>query len=158
MILDERNEFLDATALNTGAAGTYVLGDSIDLGAQPRDIGLGEPLHLVISVDTGINAAGAGTVAFQLVSADNGALTTNPVVHLQSDALVTSTTSGNAGGALEAGKRLLAVALPMEGNAYKRYLGIRQVTGAQAITTGAVSAFLTRDVARWKAYDAPFQV
>lgn len=156
MILDERNEFCDATALNTGGANTYVIGDQIDLGAA-RDVGNGQPMYLVIQVATGINAAGAGTVQFQLVSADNDALTSNPVVHLQSAAFVTSTTTGNAGGTLAAGASLFAVALPMEGVAYKRYLGIRQVTGAQAITAGAVDAFLTHDVAKWKSYDAPFQ-
>ena len=61
MILDERNEFADAVALNTGAAGSYLIGDQIDLGVA-RDIGNGEPLHLVISVDTKIDAGASGTV------------------------------------------------------------------------------------------------
>jgi hypothetical protein len=158
MILDKRNEFCDAVALNTGAAGTYVIGDQIDLGVAARDVGNGEPLYVVIEAATGINAAGAGTVQFQLVSADNAALTTNPVVRAQSAALVTSTTSGNAGGALATGTTVFAVSVPMEGIAYKRYLGIRQVTGSNAITAGAVDAFLTHTVANWKAYDAPFQL
>lgn len=158
MILDERNEFCDSTALNTGAAGTYTLGDQIDL-QKVRDLGGDKALYLVVQVDTGINAAGAGTVQFKLTSADDAALTTNPVDHVMGTAHVTSTTSGNAGGALAAGKRLLAVQLPIEGDTpYKRYLGVRQVTGAQAITAGAISAFLTPDVANWKAYDAPFQI
>lgn len=156
MILDKRNEFCDSTALNTGAAGTYVIGDQIDLGVA-RDIGNGQPLHLVIEAAVGINAAGAGTVQFQLVSADNAALTTNPVIHAQSTAFTTSTTSGNAGGALAAGTTLFSIALPQEGVAYKRYVGIRQVTGTQAITAGAVDAFLTPAVAAWKSYDSPFQ-
>lgn len=158
MILDERNEFADATALNTGAAGTYVIGDQIDLQAV-RDLGGDQALYLVILASVGIAAAGAGTVQFKLTSADNAALTTNPVDHYTSAAFVTSTTSGNAGAALAAGKKLVAVQLPQEGDTpYKRYLGIRQVTGAQAITAGAVDAFLTMDVANWKAYDAPFQL
>jgi hypothetical protein len=150
MILDERNEFADATALNTGAAGTYVIGDQIDLG-NVRDIGNGADITLVINVATGINAAAAGTVQFQLVSADNGALTTNPVVHAQTGAFVTSTTSGNAGGALAAGTTLVGMVLPT-GVDYKRYVGIRQVTGTAAVTAGAVDAFLTLDATRWRAY------
>ena len=157
MILDERNEFCDAVALNTGAAGTYVIGDQIDLGTG-RDIGNGEPLYLEIQVATGINAASAGTVLFQLVSADNAALTTNPVVHAQSSAFVTSTTTGAAGGALAVGTNLLITSLPQEGLAYKRFVGIRQVTGVAAITAGAVDAFLTHSPANWKSYDAPFQL
>ena len=30
MILDERTEFCDATALNTGAAGSYLIGDVVE--------------------------------------------------------------------------------------------------------------------------------
>lgn len=156
MILDKRNEFCDAVALNTGGAATYVIGDQIDLGTA-RDIGNGEPMYLEIQVATGINAASAGTVQFQLVSADNAALTTNPVVHAQSAAFVTSTSTGNAGGTLAAGTNLMIVSVPQEGLAYKRYVGIRQVTGTAAITAGAVDAFLVHTAANWKAYDAPFQ-
>jgi hypothetical protein len=47
---------------------------------------------------------------------------------------------------------LFAVPLPLEGNAYERYLGILQVTGTTAISAGAINAFLTFDVQKWKAY------
>ncbi len=156
MILDKRTEFCDGTALNTGAAGTYVIGDQVDLGVA-RDIGNGQSLSWEVQVLTGINAAAAGTVTFQLVSADNAALTTNPVVHAQTSAFTTSTTSGNAGGALAAGTTLAVIDLPQEGPAYKRYLGVRQVTGTSAISAGAVDSFLTPVAAGWKAYDAPWQ-
>lgn len=155
MILDKRNEFCDAVALNTGAAGTYVIGDQIDIGTG-RDLGGDMALYLVIAAAVGIAAGSAGTVTFQLVSADNAALTSNPVVHAQSAAFVTGTGTGT--GTLKAGTTLFAIALPLEADAYKRYVGIRQVTGTAAITAGSVDAFLTEDVARWKAYDAPFQL
>jgi hypothetical protein len=45
-VLDERTEFCDATALNTGAAGTYLIGDVID-SSVVRDIGQGV-VYLVI--------------------------------------------------------------------------------------------------------------
>lgn len=157
MILDELTEFADATSV-VGSTGTNVIGDQIDLGITARDVGNGEPLYAVISIATGINAVGAGTVTFQVTSADDAALTTNPVVHIATAALVTSTTSGNAGGALQAGTNVLAVALPMEGVAYKRFLGIRAVVAGNNITAGAIDAFLTPDVAKWKSYDAPFQL
>lgn len=158
MILDSRNEFCNNTPLNTGAPNTFVIGNQIDLGT-PRELGGDQALYLVILASVGINAAGAGQLTFQLVSADDAALTTNPVVHARSEPLTTSTTSGNAGGALAAGKRLFAIQLPLEDmNAYKRYLGIRQVSTSQAITAGAIDAFLTLDVANWKSYDAPFQL
>jgi len=58
---------------------------------------------------------------------------------------------------MTAGKTLMAVQLPMQGTAYERYLAVQQVTGTAAFTAGKVNAFLTTDVARWKAYDAPSQ-
>lgn len=160
MILDELNEFADATsvALTAGAAWQNI-GDVIDLGLAARDVGNGQPLYLVVSVDTGINAAGAGSIAFRLASDDSGTIhVSTSTVHAVSPTFVTSTTSGDApSGALRAGQTLWVVALPMEGNVYERYLGIQTNVLTQNTTAGAVSAFLTHDVARWKSYDAPWQ-
>jgi hypothetical protein len=152
MILDERNEFCDAVSCNTGAAGTYNLGDIIDLSVA-RDLGGDRALYLVVTVDTGITTAGsAGTVAFQLVSDGTDTIsTTTQSVHLVSKAWVTGSS------AIAAGTVLMAVQLPMEGTAYERYLAVQQVTGTTALNAGKVNAFLTTDVARWKAYDAPSQ-
>lgn len=151
MILDERNEFCDATALNTGAAGTYLIGDQIDLGVA-RDIGNGQPLYLVITVDTLPTSAGAATAQFQLASDASASIATNGTasVHFETKAFAISE--------MAAGTVLAAVALPIEGVAYERYLGILQVTGTAAFTGGKVNAFLTHDVAKWKSYDAPFQL
>lgn len=148
MILDERTEFCDAVSLNTGAAGTYLLGDQIDLGVA-RDIGAGQPLYLVVTVDTGITVASStGTVSFSLASDASAAIATNgtATVHATSAAWATSTT------AIPAGTVLFAVALPMEGAVYERYLGILQTTGSTAINAGKINAFLTHDVAKYKAY------
>lgn len=152
MILDKRNEFADAVSLNTGAAGTYNIGDVIDLSVA-RDLGGDKALYLVITVDTGITAGSAGTVAFQLVSDGTDTIATNGTqsTHTVSRAWVTGTT------AIAAGTVLMAVQLPMEGTVYERYLAVQQVTGTTALTAGKVNAFLTTDVARWKAYDSPSQ-
>ena len=154
MILDKRNEFADAVLCNTGAAGTYNIGDVIDIGAL-RDLGGDKSLFLVVSVDTGIITGGtAGTVAFQLASDAQDPLLVNgtQTVHAVSRAFTTGAT------AIAAGTVLFAVPLPLEGAAYERYVGVQQVTGTTALTAGRVNAFLTEDVARWKAYDAPFQL
>ncbi len=37
-------------------------------------------------------------------------------------------------------------------DAYERFLGLLQTTGVAAVTAGKVNAFLTHDVAKWKAY------
>jgi hypothetical protein len=152
MILDELLEIGDALALNTGAAGTYLIGDQIDLGAAARDIGNGEPLYLVVTVDTSIITAGsAGTVQFKLVSDDTASIATDgsATEHYASKAFVTDDAALNE---LDAGALAFAVALPMEGPVYERYLGLLQLTGTTAISAGKINAFLTRDVAKYKAY------
>lgn len=141
MIIDERNEFCDATALNTGAAGTYVIGDQIDLGVA-RDLGGDRAARLRVSVATTATSGGSATGQFQLVTADNAALTTNPVVIVESGAIAVAD--------LIAGATILDVALPRA--TYKRYIGIRQATGTAAFTAGAVDAFLAFDTYGWKAY------
>lgn len=147
MILDSRNEFCDATACNTGAAGTYLLGSQIDLGAAGRDVGNGEPLYLVVTVDTGITCGTTGTVSFSLASDDSASISTSTsTIHVTSKAWDTSAT------AIAAGTVLMAVALPTEGAVYERYLGILQTTGTAAVSAGKINAFLTRDVAKWKPY------
>jgi len=148
MILDERGEFCDATALNTGAAGSYLLGDVVDLGVA-RDLGGDMALYLVVSVDTAATSGGSATGQFNLVTDDNASLS-SPTVLVSSVAWPVAS--------MTAGKTLMAVQLPMEGTAYERYIGIQQVTGTAAFTAGKVNAFLVDDVARWKAYDAPFQL
>ncbi len=150
MILDKRNEFCDATALNTGGAGTYLVGDQIDLGTA-RDVGNGQPVYLVITVDTLPTSGGSATAQFSLASDASASIATDgsASVHFSTKAFAISE--------MAAGQVLAAIALPMEGVAYERYLGILQTTGTAAFTGGKVNAFLTNDVAKWKAYDAPFQ-
>ena len=119
MILDARTEIADAVALNTGAAGTYLIGSQIDIGAA-RDIGNGAGLYLVATVATGIEVASStGTVAFKLASDDTASIsTTTSTIHFTSPEFATSTTSDTT--TLAAGTVLFAVELPLEGNAYER--------------------------------------
>lgn len=144
MILDERTEFCDATALNTGGAGSYVLGDQIDL-TLARDIGRGEPVYFVITVDT-LPVSATGTAQFSLVSDSTAALATDgsSTVHIVTPAFLAA--------AMPAGAVLFAGSLPMEGTVYERYLGVLQTTAVAAFSAGKINAFLTHDVSRWKAY------
>lgn len=161
MILDERTEFADAVALNTGAAGTYLIGDQVDVSlagvsATPGHIGAVDDLYLVIQVDTGITAGSAGTVQFQLVSDDSASVATNgtATVHLTTAAFATGTGTGTT--TLKAGTVLACMELPKTFS-YERYLGLLQVTGTAAITAGKINAFLTPDPALWAAFDSPSQ-
>lgn len=146
MILDDRLEFADALALNTGAAGTYLLGDVIDLGlAVPGDIGNGEPTYLVITVDTTATSGGAATGEFVLASDAQAAIATD------GSATQHATTGPQALSALTAGKKFV-IPIPLEGAIYERYLGILQKTGTAAFTAGKINAFITLDPTGWKAY------
>ena len=150
MILDERLEFADATSV-AAAAGTALIGDVIDMETA-RDIGAGEPIYLVITCDTSIITGGAaGTVKFQLASDAQAAIATDgsATVHFDTGTFVTD---GDDANELDAGAVIAAVALPMEGKVYEQYLGILCVTATTTTTAGAINAFLTKDVAKWKAY------
>ncbi len=153
MILDVLNEFCDATAANTGVAGSYLLGNQIDLGPNQRSPG-GDDIYLVINVATTFTSGGAATVAFSLASDAQAAIAVDgsQTEHFRTKAFALAD--------LVAGRTLAVVQLPMEGTgtAYERYLGIVQTTAVAALTAGAIDAFLTRDPSRWKAYDAPWQL
>jgi len=149
MIIDSRLEFADAVSV-AAAAGTALIGNVIDLSVV-RDIGVGKPVYLVITVDTDVVTGGAaGTIQFKLASDAQAAIATDGTasVHFTSKAFVTD----DAGYDLKAGLTAVAVALPMEGVAYERYLGILATIATTTVTAGKINAFLTTDPAAWKAY------
>lgn len=143
MILDERNEFADATALGTGGTGLQLVGDVIDLGAADA-IGSECCPYLVIQVDTAVTSAGAATVNFKLASDAQAAIATDGTAteHFASGALAKT--------ALVAGYQVCAVQLPR--GTYERYLGILADVGTAAVTAGKVNAFLTLDPKYIKAF------
>lgn len=147
MILDELLEFADALALNTGAADTYHIGDVVDLGDAPTLQGpgfSGDPIYLVIQVDTAVDSAGDGvTLQFHLASDDSASIhKSTSTRHFSTGVLAQAT--------LVAGYVIAAVALPLTRN-YERYLGILQTTAVEAVTAGKINAFLTHDVSSWAA-------
>ncbi len=151
MILDKLTEFADAQSV-AGTAGTTInVGSQINLGSA-RDIGAGQPLYLVINVDTSIITGGAaGTIAFQLASDSTASIATNgtQTIHYTSKAFVTDDDALNE---LDAGETAVIIALPMEGVAYEQFLGVQAVIGTTDTTAGKINAFLTHDPSKWKAY------
>lgn len=151
MILDERNEFADAASV-AAAAGTAMIGDVIPLGSIARDMGMGEPVWLVITCATEIITGGAaGTIKFQLASDAQAAIATDgsATVHLDSGTFVTDDSAANAT-QMNAGEVIFAAPLPVQGNVYEAYLGILAVIGTTTVTAGAINAFLTLDPPRGK--------
>jgi hypothetical protein len=153
MILDERTEFADAASV-AAAAGTALIGDVIELGAVHRGIGSGEPLFLVISVDTEIITGGAaGTIKFQLASDAQAAIATDGTasIHFDTGTFVTDDAAANDS-QMNAGSIICAVPLPIEGRVYERYLGILCTIATTTVTAGKINAFLTHDVAKYQNY------
>ena len=145
MILDKLSQFASALALNTGAAGTYLVGDVIDLGAGPRPLYAIDDTYLVIQIgSTAVTSAGAATVQFQLASYTAAAIDTAGLstIHFQTGAIPKAT--------LVANYVVAVVELPRL-PVYSRFLGILQVTGTAALTAGTFSAFIVRDPSLWVA-------
>lgn len=149
MILDERTEIADATAANTGVAGTYLIGDVIDTGIAgsstvANDLGLGESLWFVVQVDTTFTSGGSATVAFHLASDAGASIATDGSAsyHFSTSAIPVAT--------LVAGYTIAAVRVPS--GTYERYVGLLQTTAVAALTAGKVNAFFTNDFARIRLY------
>jgi len=145
MIMDKLSEFCDSTALNTGAAGKYLIGDVINLEAG-RDIGSGQTAWLVVQVDTTVTSGGAATLELSLSSDAQAAIAVDG----------TETTHMTVGtfaiAEMTAGSVLAVIAIPREGKVYEQYIGVVQTTAVAAFTAGAISAFITEDPSVWRAY------
>lgn len=142
MYVDSKNEFSDAQAVTSTAISSNV----IDLGAtnSVKDIGLGEPLWLIVLTNTLATDSGSdATLTVTLESATDAGLTSGAVVHHTTGALPFATFS-------PAGSVLVAIRLPSAD--YKRYLGIRYTVASGPLTAGKFDAFLTHDIQKWKAY------
>lgn len=139
MILDERTEFCDATSavLNIGNA---IIGDVIDLGATLQDIGNGQPVYLVIQVDTAFVGTNS-TTTFDLCSDSTANLATSKTTHVSTGAIPVAS--------LVAGFTKI-IALPIEAT-YERYLGLWETVATANVTAGKINAFLTTTPAKWTA-------
>lgn len=136
MILDTRNEFCDAVAMNTGGAGTYNIGDVIDTSVA-RDMGGGHQMYLVVQMTTAATSGGSATAQFQLVSDGSDTISTDgtQTIHAITQAVAVAD--------MTVGKQYVLPLPPEMDIEYERYLAVQQVTAVAAFTAGAVNAFLT---------------
>lgn len=144
MIIDKRTTLADNVALNTGAAGTYNIGDVYDTGLVAQDPGTGADLFFVIAMGTAAASGGAATAQFQLVSSASATPETNGAQQVLVATGVTPVASMTANTQLYAG--------PIPNGIARRYLGLQQVTGTAAFTAGTVKAFMVLDAASYRAY------
>jgi hypothetical protein len=99
------------------------------LNFKAANIGVGEPLWLVIDVTTTVTSGGAATIAFKLQD--------SPDDSSYSDTAVVTAAIGKA--TLVAGYRVLKVALPANINKYAR---IDYLVGTSALTAGKFRAYI----------------
>jgi hypothetical protein len=143
MIIDKLTTLADSLALNTGAAGAYIIGDQIDV-AKAFELWDTEEIYVVARMATdATSSTSTATLVLDLVTDDNAALS--------SPTVVVSSGGARAVPALTRGTTLFAAKLP-KGFASERYLGVRQTTGTQAFTAGSVDVFFTPNISTWRAF------
>ena len=137
MILDQQNLFSDAQAITATANSSNVI-DTLPSGGPNTKSGLGDgqDISLFAQVNTTFTAGGAATLQIALVSADDAALTVNPIVHYQTPALALA--------ALTAKARPVALDLPY--GKYRRYVGLQYTVATGPMTAGAITAGLVEDL------------
>ena len=123
------------TGQAVNGAGNILSTNTYDLGIA-RDIGKGEALELVIETVTA--ASGGTSVQFQLIQADDAALTSNVQVINQTDAIAVAT--------LTAGKQISLHVDRVDPLTAKRYLGVRYVL-VGAVAAGAYFGAFVKSIA-----------
>lgn len=153
MYVDSQELFSDAQALTVTAISTNVLDlnpDGYGLASALQDIGVGGEIYLVVMTTTTITDTGSDATLIVTLESDTAVgLATAPVVHFSTGTLAFATYA-------TAGTVIAQVPLPLAD--YKRYLGIRYTIASGPFLTGAVTAFLTTDVQRYKYYASGFTV
>jgi hypothetical protein len=141
MFLNKNEEFSDSQAVT--ATGATAATNILDTGAA-HDIGIGEPVYLVIQVDAAVLSTAGASVQFDLVT---GA-TTSPATVIYSSGAI-------AKASLTAGAQPVIVRLPA---GCLRYLGVNYTVTTTSLSGGSFSAFLTKDAQLDKTYASGFAV
>lgn len=140
MLLDAQlavstNQVVTVTAVSTNAIDTG--------GSTPvRNVGWGEEMRMAVQVNATALAAGDATVTFEVIQADDAALTTNVEV------LIASAPIGKAA-LVAGGNPPLDVVLPAN---TRRFIGLRYTVGTGPLTAGTFSAGLVHDTDRQRYY------
>lgn len=149
MMLDALLQLSSAQAVTATAVST----NTIDLGT-PRDIGVGEDLYAVFTVDQAATAAGAATVTFEVITSASADLSSPNVL---------ASTGAIGKAELTAGRAPICLCLPPSNLAAlplgQRYLGTRYTVGTGPLTAGAFSAQISNtEVTGVKSYASGFSV
>lgn len=131
MIFDSRLEFSDAQAVTSSAASTNI----VDLTSD-RDVGPGERLWLVLTVQTAITGS-SPTVSAVLQTDDNASFSSATAIATLETLTATNGTAGAT----------FFMAVPSNN---ERYLRVNYTAGG-TVSTGAVNAFLTNQEPKYHA-------
>lgn len=137
MILDAHNLFSDAQAV-TAAAGSD---NTIDLGAV-RDIGTGQPLYVVVTVDVAMTDSGSDSTL---------------TVALEGDSTTTFTPDGTETlftipAVSAAGAKFFARLAPGSAPLQYRYIRLKYTPNNGNLTTGSFTAALVQGIEKFVAY------
>jgi hypothetical protein len=135
--MDQQNLFSDAQAITVTANSSNVI-DTLPSGGPntKSGIGDGQDISLFAQVGTTFTAGGAATLQIALVSADDAALSVNPIIHYQTTALALA--------ALTAKSRPVQLDLPY--GKYRRYVGLQYTVATGPMTAGVITAGLVEDL------------
>ncbi len=143
MIMDAENRFSNAQAITATANSDNV----IDLGIAGRDIGAGEVLYIVLVVTTAFtDASSNSTITVTLVTDDNTSLSTPTTVQ----------TLGVFAALSAVGTRIVAQIQP--NLTLERYIGLTYTAANGDLSTGAITAAITKDVDLYKSYAANYNI
>lgn len=134
MIMDQQNLFSDAQAITASANSTNVI-DTLP-GGQNTKSGIGDGQDISLFALVGQAFATLTSLNIQLVSADDAALTTNPIVHFDSGAVPVASLTAKA--------RPVQIDLPY--GKYRRYVGLKYVVTGSNATAGTITAALVEDL------------
>lgn len=123
MYMDRQNLFSSAQAITASAAST----DIIDLGSS-RDIGAGDPLEIIVVVDTTFTAGGAATLDIALQTDTSSGF---------GSAVTLASTGATALASLAAGASLARFKVP---RGTLRYLRLYYTVATGPMTGGAITA------------------
>lgn len=137
MYVDSQLQFSSAQAVTAAAGST----NTLDLGAV-RDIGSGEPLYLVVTVTTAMTDAGSDS---------------SVTIAMEGDSTTTFTPDGTENVLLipavsAAGASFFAALNPGSLPLQFQYVRLLYTPNNGNLTTGSFTAFLTKDIAKYRAY------
>jgi hypothetical protein len=145
MLLDVQTGFSVAQVITATAAST----NNLDLGVV-RNIGVGEELYLLFIVTAAFTDSGSDSTVTPSLQTDTTSAFGAAVTVRTYDTLAALTPLGT--------KRMYKLEPFTDVGLYKRFVQIMYTVANGNLTTGAISAYLTKDVQAWTPYAVGYTV